>query len=45
MESKVLEFLKNDAMRKKVGKDGKEFVKKYLWEKVSEQKYEILKGS
>ncbi|MFA6285618.1 MAG: hypothetical protein WC643_03785 [Parcubacteria group bacterium] len=45
LESKVLEFLKNDAMRKKVGKDGKEFVRKYLWEKVSEQEYEILKGS
>lgn len=40
--NKVLEFLKNDAMRKKVGENGKAFIKKYSWENVAEKELEII---
>lgn len=40
--SKVLELLKNDAMRKKFGEDGKEFIKKYSWDEVAKKELEII---
>ncbi|MDP1845632.1 MAG: glycosyltransferase family 4 protein [Candidatus Moranbacteria bacterium] len=40
--SKVLELLKNDTMRKKIGEDGKEFIKKYSWDSVAKKELEII---
>lgn len=40
--NKILELLKNDAMRKKVGEDGKEFIKKYSWDSVAKKELKII---
>lgn len=39
---KVIEFLENDEMRKKTGESGKEFIKKYSWDNVSQKELEII---
>ena len=39
---KVVELLRNDELRKKTGKDGKEFIKKYSWERVTERELEAI---
>lgn len=40
---KVIELLKNDELRKKIGDSGREFVKKYSWEEVARKELEIIK--
>ena len=40
--NKVLELLKNDAMRKGVGEDGKKFIRKYSWDRAAEKELEII---
>lgn len=39
---RVLELLKNDEMRKKIGESGKEFIRKYSWDSVAEKELEII---
>lgn len=41
---KVVELLKDDATREKMAAAGKEFVKKYSWDKVAEREFEIISG-
>jgi len=40
---KVVELLKDDGFREKIGNDGKEFIKKYSWNSVAENELEIIK--
>lgn len=39
---KVVELLKNDDLRKRFGEEGRKFVKKYSWENVAKNEYEII---
>jgi glycosyltransferase involved in cell wall biosynthesis len=41
---KVVGLLNQEALRKKIGADGKEFVKKYSWNKVADREWEIITG-
>lgn len=41
---KVIELLKNASLRQVIGGRGREFVKKYSWEKVAERELEIMKN-
>jgi glycosyltransferase involved in cell wall biosynthesis len=39
---KTIELLKNEKLRKKIGDEGREFIRKYSWENVAMKEYEII---
>lgn len=41
---KTVELLKNNELQMKIGNNGKEFIKKYSWDKVAKREYEIIKA-
>ncbi len=41
--AKIIEFLQKEAWRSKVGEKGKEFIRRYSWDNVARNEYEIIR--